>query len=73
LGGRTAVTEDYLEQIQEGISTQYGVDVKVTKGYWLSLAVTYSDDESEYVIQEYARVYKINGRWVVLDVPGVEE
>ena len=66
---KSEVSKDYLEKIASGIKTQYHVDVSITKGYWVRLRVLYQFKNTEAEITRYARVYKINGKWCVLDVP----
>lgn len=62
----------YLNTLEEGIETQYGKTVNITKGRWVKLNVTYQYGGGKQEMTEYARIYKINGRWVLLDIPGAE-
>lgn len=70
---KTAVAEDYLLQLQDGIFQQYQTRVEVQEGWRVQLSVVYSYAENEVTMTEYARLYKINGQWYLLDVPGSEE
>ena len=67
---KTAVDAEYLAQLEAGIESQYGVSVRITKGWRVALDVTYTDGENTVTVTEYARVYRVNGRWVIFDVPG---
>gem|GEM_PF-3139373 len=67
---KTEVGADYLNQLETGIQSQYSVDVNITAGWWVTLDVTYTDGEDSVTVTEYARLYRINGRWTMLDVPG---
>ena len=68
------VERDYLDRIEAGIKTQYQTDVTISEGVWLKLLAAYrKKDGSETEQIQYARVYKINGRWVMLDVPSETE
>lgn len=62
----------YLQTLETGIESQYGKKVNISKGRWVKLNVTYEYGETKQEMTEYARVYKINGRWVLLDIPGAE-
>lgn len=66
---KAKVGEDYLNRLEEGMLSQYQVDAEITAGWWLTLDVTYSDGDAEAEVTEYARLYRINGKWVMLDVP----
>ena len=67
------VGRDYLDRIETGIQTQYGKDVSVSKGVWVKLMVVYARGDTEQETTQYARIYKINGSWVLLDVPSDTE
>ncbi len=67
---RTDVSESRLEQLESGIAVRYETEVEVSKGYTLKLLVTYSAGDHEAEVTEYASVYRINGTWCILDVPG---
>ena len=67
------VDREYLDRIETGIETQYGKDVSVSKGVWVKLLVVYKKDGKEQEATQYARIYKINGSWVMLDVPSDTE
>lgn len=73
LVAKTAVAEDYLLQLQDGIFKQYQTRVEVQEGWRVQLSVVYSYEENEITMTEYARIYKINGQWYLLDVPGSGE
>ncbi len=63
-----------LEKIAAGIDTQYHVKAKVTRGLRVTLHVTYTDTAGMLTdTTEYVRIYKINGRWVLLDIPSTTE
>ena len=64
------VGADYLDRLAAGIRAQYQRDVEVTKGWRLTLMVSYTADGREQSHTEYARVYRIDGAWRLLDVPG---
>lgn len=70
LAEETAIDEAYLQQLQDGIFKQYQVSVQVEEGRSIQLSVVYSSESSEMTMTEYARIYKINGQWYLLDVPG---
>ncbi len=70
--GKTAVEESYLAKLEEGIFKQYHAEVKVTKGWDVQLSVVYSANGNELTMTENARVYNINGKWYLLDIPGSE-
>ncbi len=70
---KTEVEESYLQQLEDGIRSQYQVEVDVSKGFRLKLVVVYSNGGTEYQAIEYARIYKINGHWYLLDVPNDQE
>lgn len=70
---KTAVEEDYLMQLQEGIFKRYQTRVEVQEGWRVQLSVEYSYEGNEVTMTEYARIYKINGKWYLLDVPGSGE
>lgn len=72
LAEKTEVEESYLERLASGIAKQYGQETEISKGLRVTLAVSYRSDGAEYAQTEYARIYKINGRWVLLDVPTTE-
>ena len=63
------VGEDYLKRIADGIFTQYQRKVEITRGLWLTYDVTYQGEGTEQTRTEYARVYRINGSWYLLDIP----
>lgn len=63
------VGEEYLTRIADGIFTQYQRKVEITRGCWLTFDVTYKTADSEQTRTEYARVYRINGSWYLLDIP----
>ena len=70
LAAKTPVEEDYLHKIADGIQSTYHVPAEVTKGYRCTLHVTYEVQGGKpYTATEYVRVYRINGKWVMLDVP----
>lgn len=64
--------EAYLQKLETGIESEYGKNVNISKGRWVKLNVVYEYGEFKQEMTEYARVYKINGRWVLLDIPGAE-
>lgn len=66
---KSEVSKDYLERIASGIRTQYHKDVSITKGYWIRLRVIYQQKNIQAEQILYARVYKIDGKWCLLDVP----
>ena len=66
---KTKVEQEYLDRIAAGIRTQYQTDVRITEGYWVQLSVTRKSSAGEKETTEYARIYKINGKWYLLDVP----
>ena len=71
---RKEVAPEVLEQIASGIEARYHVKVNVAKGYWLTLNASYRLGTGDTVqAVEYVRVYKINGRWVMLDIPSETE
>ena len=72
LRSRTAVEEAYLTQLEQGIESQYGQKVRISAGLRCTLSVQYRADShtaDAYDMTVYVRLYKINGRWVMLDVP----
>ncbi|MBR6419365.1 MAG: hypothetical protein IKS42_03440 [Oscillospiraceae bacterium] len=70
---KTPVEQERLDKIASGIKTAYGMDVKVTKGYTLSVSVRIKSSGEPVSLTQYIRVYKINGRWVMIDVPSDTE
>lgn len=64
---------EYLQKLESGIRAEYQREVNISAGRWLTLSVTYEYGEFENTVTEYVRVYKINGKWVMLDVPSGEE
>ncbi|MGN0647435.1 MAG: hypothetical protein ACI4J3_02250 [Oscillospiraceae bacterium] len=76
--GKTAIEESYLAKLEEGICKQYQVEVDISEGWQVKLDVVYSyvnpmngaGGENAISMTEYARVYKIDGKWYLLDVPG---
>lgn len=76
--GKTAIEESYLAKLEEGIQKQYQTEVDISEGWQVELDVVYSyvnplntnGEENAISMTEYARVYKINGKWYLLDVPG---
>lgn len=76
--GKTAIEESYLEKLEEGIQKQYQEEVDISEGWQVKLDVVYSyvnpmnatGEENAISMTEYARVYKIDGKWYLLDVPG---
>ena len=64
---------EYLQKLEEGIKAEYLRDVDVSAGRWLTVTVNYEYGDAENTVTEYVRVYKINGKWVMLDVPSGEE
>lgn len=69
----TEPDEAYLQQLEEGIQVQYGKDVHISAGRWVTLTVTYRSAHRSWTTTEYARIYKINGAWVLLDIPSAEQ
>lgn len=70
---KTEVEADYLQKLEDGIRSQYQVEVDVSEGLRLKLVVMYSNGSTEYQAIEYAKIYKINGHWYLLDVPNDKE
>ncbi len=73
--GKSEIEESYLTKLEEGILKQYQVEVEVAKGWQVKLDVVYSyenaiGEENAISMTEYARIYQINGKWCLLDVPG---
>ena len=69
LSSKTEVGRDYLDKIESGIKAQYHTDVSISKGYWVRLCVLYRSSGSEQEVTRFARIYKIDGKWYLLDVP----
>lgn len=69
LASKTEVGKEYLERIANGIEVQYHQKVSISKGYWIRLRVTYQFNSIETEEARYARVYKIDGKWYLLDIP----
>ena len=69
LSAKTEVGRDYLDKIESGIKAQYHTDVSISKGYWVRLCVLYRSSGSEQEVTRFARIYKIDGKWYLLDVP----
>ena len=69
---RTAVEEEYLNRLEEGILSRYQTKTEISEGWQVQLSVVYSNGGNEVTMTEYARVYRINGSWCLLDVPGSE-
>lgn len=67
------VEQAYLDRLSDGISSQYHTDVSITRGAWIKLLVSYDSSGTVSERSEYARVYKINGKWCLLDVPGTTQ
>jgi len=67
------VDREYLDRIQEGIRTQYHTEAEISEGLWLRLLVTYGSGKDEKETTEYVRLYRINGSWVMLDIPSNTE
>ena len=62
--------DNQLETIENGIFSTYHQKVSVTEGRVLTLSVTYKyGDGKQNVVNEYVTLYKMNGRWVMIDVP----
>lgn len=76
--GKTAIEDSYLVKLEEGIQKQYQADVDISEGWQIKLDVVYSyvnpmnamGEENAINMTEYARVYRIDGKWYLLDVPG---
>ena len=63
------VDEKRLSQIEQGIKSHYGVNTDVTEGKNLTLSVRYIlSSGKEYSNLEYVTVYRIGGKWYMLDV-----
>ena len=70
---KTPVEQERLDKIASGIKTAYGIEAKITKGYELSVSVRVKSSGEPADVVQYIRVYKINGRWVMIDVPSDTE
>ncbi len=68
--GKSGIEESYLTKLEEGILRQYQAEVRISEGWNVQLSVVYSANGNELTLTENARVYKINGKWYLLDVPG---
>lgn len=60
-------TEEELESIKSQIKASYDKKVDVTKGYSVALIITIEGEDGEYSYPEEVSVYKIDGKWSVLD------
>ncbi|MCR5305933.1 MAG: hypothetical protein K6E36_05470 [Oscillospiraceae bacterium] len=69
LASKTEVGKEYLERIANGIQVQYSQEVRITEGYWVRLHVCYRFNNLQAEETRYARVYKIDGKWRMLDIP----
>lgn len=72
--GKREVEPERIVRIEAGIASTYGVAVDITKGYYVTVHVIVDDGSDEpATVTQYVRLYKINGRWVMLDVPSDTE
>lgn len=67
------IEQSYLEKLQNGIKAQYGIDAEITKGYSVKIGVAFENHGSIRSVDQYVRIYKIDGKWVLLDVPSDTE
>ena len=73
LNTKTAISQERLDKLAEGIKTAYGVNVKITKGWNAKLVIGVKNGSSEQSFVQYVKIYRINGRWVMIDVPSDSE
>lgn len=69
----TEQDDAYLQKLEDGIEAKYGKEVDISKGRWVTLNVTYEYSGKKQEMIEYVRLYKINGKWCMLDIPSTEE
>lgn len=69
LASKSDVSKEYLKRIEEGIQIQYQKEVHVSKGIWAKLRVYYTVNGLDREEIKYVRVYKIDGKWYLLDIP----
>ena len=61
------LTEEDLDDIQSSIKRTYDKKVEVTNGYSVAFVITIEGEDGEYSYPEVTNVYKIDGKWCVLD------
>lgn len=59
--------DDELESVQSLIKSMYDKKVEVTKGYNVALLLTIEGEDGEFSEPAITQVYKIDGKWCVLD------
>jgi RNA polymerase subunit RPABC4/transcription elongation factor Spt4 len=65
---KTKISKDDLKKVKEAIQDKYKENVKVSKGFKVKVKQTIKGKKDYDYATDYAFVYKIDGKWYILDI-----
>ncbi len=68
IADKSKVKKDDLKDVQEYIEKRYKEDVKISSGYKLKVKETIKGKKNDHTSTNTAYVYKIDGKWYMLEV-----
>lgn len=62
------IAEEDLRSMEQNVKTTFDKDIKITKGYDVTIDIKTTGDTTEDIEQEIISVYQIDGNWYLLNI-----